>query len=189
MRGRVVVDMRGPSGPRLRAPWTEPGSLLSPRGSATSQRTSGPLPAGGPTMPGMTPTSSKLTRGVAALAAVAALAFGANAVANNNDTSTTATAGGAPTGARQSAPPDMGTAVTGSTLTQLKSVATAKYPGTVERAMKLSDGSYVVHVKQTDGTEVHVRVSAAFAVTGVDDGPPSGGAPPSGGSPPSTTKS
>ena len=132
-------------------------------------------------MPAMSPTTSKLTRGVAALAAVAALAFGANAVANNQDTSTTATAGGAPTGARQGAPPSMGTAVTGSTLTKLKSAATAKYPGTVERALKLSDGSYLVHVKQTDGTEVHVRVSAAFAVTGVDDGPPGGGgAPPSG---------
>ena len=144
-------------------------------------------------MPAMSSTSTKLTRGVAALAAVAALAFGANAVANNHDTSTTAIAGGAPTGARQGAPPDMGTAVTGSTLTKLESAATAKYPGTVERAMKLSDGSYVVHVKQTDGTEVHVRVSAAFAVTGVDDGPPSGGAPPSGtkpsGTPPSGDQS
>ncbi len=83
--------------------------------------------------------------------------------------------------------------MTGSTLTKLESAATAKYPGTVERAMKLSDGSYVVHVKQTDGTEVHVRVSAAFAVTGVDDGPPSGGAPPSGtkpsGTPPSGDQS
>jgi hypothetical protein len=128
----------------------------------------------------MSTTSSKLTRGVAALAAVAALAFGANAVADNSSSSASTTAGGAPAGARQGAPPDMGTAVTGSTLTKLKSVATARYPGTVERAMKLSDGSYVVHVEQTDGTEVHVLVSSAFAVTGVDDGPPGGGSPPSG---------
>jgi len=75
----------------------------------------------------------------------------------------------------------MGTPVTGATLTKLKAVATAKYPGTVEQAMKLDDGSYVVHVIQSSGNgEVHVRVSKDFKVTGVDQGgPPSGGAPPS----------
>ena len=49
-----------------------------------------------------------------------------------------------PTGA--GAPPQMGTAVTGATLTKLTAAATTRHPGTVERAMKLSDGSYVVHV-------------------------------------------
>jgi hypothetical protein len=73
----------------------------------------------------------------------------------------------------------MGTAVTGSTLTKLEAAATAKYPGTVERAMKLSDGTYIVHVKQSGGDEGHVKVSADLEVTGVDDGPPSGSTPPS----------
>ena len=85
----------------------------------------------------------------------------------------------------------MGTAVTGATLTKLKAVATAKYPGTVERAMKLSDGSYEVHVIQTGGKgEVHVLVSKGLKVTGTQKGgPPGGGAPPSGSAPPSGTSS
>ena len=72
----------------------------------------------------------------------------------------------------------MGTAVTGATLTKLKAVATAKYPGTVERAMKLADGSYVVHVIQSGSKgEVHVLVSKAFKITGTQKGgPPGGGA-------------
>ncbi len=73
----------------------------------------------------------------------------------------------------------MGTAVTGATLTKLKAVATAKYPGTVERAMKLADGSYVVHVIQSGSKgEVHVLVSKDFKITGTQKGgPPGGGAP------------
>ena len=47
--------------------------------------------------------------------------------------------------------------------------------------MKLSDGSYVVHVVQSGGDgEVHVLVSEDFEVTGVQQGGPPGGAPPSG---------
>jgi hypothetical protein len=74
------------------------------------------------------------------------------------------------------APPGgMGTAVTGETLAKLKAAATAKYPGTVEHAMKLPDGSYVVHVIQSSGKgEVHVLVSKAFKVTGVQKGGPPG---------------
>ena len=85
----------------------------------------------------------------------------------------------------------MGTAVTGATLTKLKAVATAKYPGTVERAMKLSDGSYEVHVIQSGSKgEVHVLVSKDFKVTGTQKGgPPGGGKPPSGSAPPSGTSS
>jgi hypothetical protein len=50
--------------------------------------------------------------------------------------------------------------------------------------MKLSDGSYVVHVVQSAGGEVHVKVSKTFAVTGTEQGPPGGGGPPAGGAPP-----
>ena len=91
-------------------------------------------------------TSSKIAKVVAAAAAIVALAFGANAIANGNSSSATAngtqTAAGRP--GNGGTPGGMGTAVTGATLTKLKAAATAKYPGTVERAMKLADGSYVV---------------------------------------------
>lgn len=72
----------------------------------------------------------------------------------------------------------MGTVVTGSAATKASDAATAKYAGTVERVLKLSDGSYVVHVITSSG-EVHVKVSKAFVVTGVEQGggPPQGAAP------------
>ncbi len=139
-------------------------------------------------------TNTKIAKVVAAAAAVIALAFGANAIANGGNSSAAAngtpqTAGGRPdTGGP---PGGTGTAVTGATLTKLKAVATAKYPGTVERAMRLSDGSYVVHVVQSgDKGEVHVLVSKDFKLTGTQKGgPPGGGKPPSGSAPPSGTKS
>jgi hypothetical protein len=138
-------------------------------------------------------TSSKIAKVVAAAAAIVALAFGANAIANGD--SSTATGNGAQTAAGRPGnggpPGGMGTAVTGATLTKLKAVATAKYPGTVEQAMKLSDGSYVVHVIESGSKgEVHVLVSKAFKITGTQTGgPPGGGAPPSGSAPPSGTSS
>jgi hypothetical protein len=57
----------------------------------------------------------------------------------------------------------------------------AKYTGaTVERMMKLKDGSYVVHVF-SNGSELHVAVSKDYNVTGAQQGGPGGGTPPSGG--------
>jgi hypothetical protein len=78
--------------------------------------------------------------------------------------------------------------VTGATLTKLKAVVAARYPGTVERALKLPDGSYEVHVIHAGG-EVHVRVSKDFKITGTEQGGPpagAGSAPPPGQSAPST---
>jgi hypothetical protein len=133
----------------------------------------------------------KVAKVLAVVAAVAALAFGANAITGHSTPTSSGTQaarsgpGGAP-GA--GAPQGMGTQVTGATLTKLKAVATAKYPGTVERAMKLPDGSYEVHVIQSGGKgEVHVLVSKAFKVTGVQQGGPPGGAAPSGSNPPGGT--
>ena len=125
-------------------------------------------------------------KALAAVAAVVVLAFGANAITNSSSSATgTAAQIGRP-GA--GAPPGMGTAVTGATLTKLEAAATAKYPGTVERAMKLPDGSYEVHVIQSGGKgEVHVLVSKAFKVTGVQQGGPPGGAPPAGSNAPGGT--
>ena len=132
---------------------------------------------------------------VAALAVVAALIVGANAIVGGTNSTATSTSGtqgttgtqGPPSGAPGAVPPGFGTPVTGATLAKVKAAATAKYPGTVERAFKLSDGSYEVHVFKKDGSEVHVLVSKTFAVTGVQaGGPPSGAAgqaPPTGQAP------
>lgn len=72
-------------------------------------------------------------------------------------------------------PPGMGTAVTGDIAKKVQAAATARYPGTVERVMKLQDGSYVAHVITSSG-ERHVLVSKDFRVTGSQQGGP--GLPP-----------
>lgn len=72
-------------------------------------------------------------------------------------------------------PPGLGTAVTGDTAKKVQAAATARYPGTVERVMKLQDGSYVAHVITSSG-ERHVLVSKDFRVTGSRQGGP--GLPP-----------
>ena len=60
---------------------------------------------------------------------------------------------------------------------------------TVERAMKLADGSYEVHVIRSGGAgEVHVLVTKDFKVTGTSQGPPAG-APPAGQAAPSSSGS
>src|SRR4051794_3098089 len=80
------------------------------------------------------------------------------------------------------APPGFGQGVSGTTPDKVAKAASAKYPGTVERVMKLDDGSYVAHVITHSG-EVHVAVSKDFKVLGVDQGgPPAGATPPQDGS-------
>jgi hypothetical protein len=131
------------------------------------------------------PRHSPVLKIIAAVAAVAVLAFGANAIADHGSSSSAATGsrpalggqGAPPQGAPQGGP-GMFSPVTGATLTKLKAVATANYPGTVEHAMKLPDGSYEVHVIQSNGQEVHVLVSKDFKVTGTERGG-FHGAPPS----------
>lgn len=88
-------------------------------------------------------------------------------------------------GAPQGTPPGMGTVATGAAAAKAKAAALAKHAGTVERVLKLPDGSYEVHVTTKTG-EVHVLVSKAFAVTGTQQGgPPAGMAPGNGtGTPP-----
>ena len=121
------------------------------------------------------PRQSPVLKIVAAVAAVAVLAFGASAVAKRGSSSPSAQPGGqgAPQGFSpqdgQAGPqggPGMFSPVTGATLAKLKSAVTAQYPGTVERAVKLPDGSYEVHVIRSGGQEVHVLVSRDFKVTG-----------------------
>src|SRR4051794_18044962 len=133
--------------------------------------------------------SSKVMKAVAGIAAVAVLAFGANAIGKSGSSATTGNGAQSAPGMNQGgAPPQMGTEVTGATLTRLEAAATARYPGRVEHAMQLPDGSYVVHVIRSGGSgEVHVLVSKEFKVTGVDQGGPPSGAPPAGQTAPSTT--
>lgn len=69
------------------------------------------------------------------------------------------------------APPGFGTPVSGATAAKAKTAALAKYKGTVERVMKLDDGSYVVHVITSSG-EYHVAVSKDFKVTRAQQGDP-----------------
>jgi hypothetical protein len=59
-----------------------------------------------------------------------------------------------------------GTIITGAAANKAKAVAVAKYPGgTVNRVLKLSDGSYAVHLIKISWPH-HVFVSKNFKVTG-----------------------
>jgi hypothetical protein len=77
-------------------------------------------------------------------------------------------------------PSGFGTPVTGAAANKARTAALAKHHGTVERVMRLDDGSYVVHVVTANG-ELHVRVSKAFKVTGADQGGPGSGSGPAAG--------
>src|SRR3954463_7699195 len=109
---------------------------------STSSSTDHPPPAHG----GRRSLPAKLLAGAAV---VAALAFGASEI-TKGDSSAQSAQPGVGAQPRNGAPPQMGTAVTGATLTKLRAAVTAKYPGAVEQAMKLDDGSYVVHVIQSN---------------------------------------
>ena len=89
--------------------------------------------------------------------------------------------GGPPQGGQ--APPGFGTPATGAAAAKAKAAALSRYSGTVERVMKLPNGSYVVHVVTSKG-EYHVTVSRDFKVTGAQQGGPGHGGPPAGMHPP-----
>ena len=62
--------------------------------------------------------------------------------------------------------PGTGTMIAGAAADKAKTVALAKYPGgTVNRVLKLSDGSYAVHMIKISWPH-HVFVSKNFKVTG-----------------------
>jgi hypothetical protein len=62
--------------------------------------------------------------------------------------------------------PGSGTIITGAAADRAKAVAVAKYPGgTVNRVLKLSDGSYAVHMIKISWPH-HVFVSTSFQVVG-----------------------
>jgi len=122
--------------------------------------------------------SRKLTRSIALGTAAIAVAIGAytsvNASSSNGASGTEKPA--------TSAQPDQnrrvvgqvpqnwhsgaGTIITGATANKAKAAALAKYPGgTVNRVLKLSDGSYAVHMIKISWPH-HVFVSKNFKVTG-----------------------
>jgi len=131
-------------------------------------------------------SSRKLTRSIAAGTATIAVAIGGYAIVNSNSgSSTSGTANAAaPAQSAQASPvgqsggpspagqvpknwsPGTGTVVTGAAADQAKAAAVAKYPGgTVNRVLKLSDGSYAVHRIATPAPH-HIFVSKDFQVTG-----------------------
>lgn len=133
------------------------------------------------------PATKYLATGVAAVV----LTFGAFMIGKSNTGSTAAGTnaaaqaqpGAAPSSSGQipqggQLPPGMGSDVTGAVATKVAAAATAKYPGTVERVVRLTDGSYVAHVLLSGGGERHVLVSNAFNVTGSQQGGPGAGGPP-----------
>ncbi len=121
--------------------------------------------------------SRKLTKFVAAGAVVVAVAVGGLAIGNSSSSNgasgnTNLAQAAAPSQAAQSGQvpqgwsPGSGTIITGAAADKAKAVAVAKYPGgTVNRVLKLSDGSYAVHRILTPAPH-HVFVSKDFKVTG-----------------------
>jgi hypothetical protein len=124
--------------------------------------------------------SRKLTRSIAVGAAAVAAAFGAYAIGNSRSGSgATGTANAATPFAQRGGPNQRsvgqipagwhsgsGTIITGAAANKAKAVAVAKYPGgTVNRVLKLSDGSYAVHQIKISWPH-HVFVSKNFKVTG-----------------------
>ena len=121
--------------------------------------------------------SRKLTRSVAIGTATIAVAIGAYAIVNpsfsNGATGTANAATLAQPGHQRvvgQVPPNWrsgtGTIITGAAANKAKADALAKYPGgTVDRVLKLSDGSYAVRMIKISWPN-HVFVSKTFKVTG-----------------------
>jgi hypothetical protein len=134
--------------------------------------------------------SRKLTRFIAAGIAAIAVATGAYAIVGSSSSNGVAGSANAATLAQSSQPPRIGhaaqsspnqrvvgqipknwhsgsgTIITGAAANKAKAVALARYPGgTVNRVLKLSDGSYAVHMIKISWPH-HVFVSKNFKVTG-----------------------
>jgi hypothetical protein len=126
--------------------------------------------------------SRKLTRSLAIGTAAIAVAIGAYEIVNSssgNGASGTANAATLAQRGQNQGPNQRvvgqiplnwhsgsGTIITGAAANKAKAVALARYPGgTVNRVLKLSDGSYAVHMIKISWPH-HVFVSTTFKVTG-----------------------
>jgi hypothetical protein len=136
------------------------------------------------------------TAGIAAVViAVGAYAIGSTSSDGGSSSATNAAGTGLPVQTGQNgqapsgpvpqsgqAPPGFGSPASGAAASKARAAALAKYKGTVERVMKLDDGSYEVHVIASNG-EYHVAVSKDFKVTGAQQGGPGAGGSPGTGAP------
>jgi len=127
--------------------------------------------------------SRKLTKPIAIGTAAIAVAIGAYAIVNPSSSDGASDTGNAATFAQpgqsqqvdgqqvvgqipENWRPGTGTIITGAAADEAKAVALAKYPGgTVNRVLKLSDGSYAVKYIKISWPH-HVFVSEDFEVTG-----------------------
>jgi hypothetical protein len=122
--------------------------------------------------------SRKLTRSIAIGTVAIAAAIGAYSIVNPGSSNGASGTANAATLAQpgqnqrvvgqvpQNWRPGTGTIITGATANEAKAAALAKYPGgTVNRVLKLSDGSYAVHMIKISWPH-HVFVSKNFNVTG-----------------------
>jgi hypothetical protein len=133
-------------------------------------------------------------KAAAGVAALAAIAFGASAIAGASGSGTSSgrsagMPGGPPPNGGMGGPPagapGFGRPVTGATAATVKAAVLAKYPGQVERVVALPGGrGYIAHVFRTGGGEAHVLVNSRLGVMGLAPSPPGGpgGAPPRPGS-------
>jgi hypothetical protein len=106
---------------------------------------------------------------VAAAVAIGAYTIGDSPSANGASTPAAVAAPSpaqAPVGAPAGWRAGTGTIITGAAADKATAAAVAKYPeGTINRVLKLSDGSYAVH-RIGVSTAHHIFVSEAFKVTG-----------------------
>jgi hypothetical protein len=122
--------------------------------------------------------SRKLTRSIAIGTAAIAVAIGAYAIVNPGSSNGASGTANAATFAQpgqtqrvvgqvpQNWHSGTGTIITGAAANEAKAAALAEYPGgTVNRVLKLSDGSYAVHMIKISWPH-HVFVSKDFKVTG-----------------------
>jgi len=122
--------------------------------------------------------SRKLTRSIAVGTVAIVVAIGAYAIVNqspsNGASGNANTATVAQPGQNQRVVgqvpqnwgPGTGTIITGAAANEAKAAALAEYPGgTVNRVLKLTDGSYAVHMIKISWPH-HVFVSKDFKVTG-----------------------
>jgi hypothetical protein len=136
--------------------------------------------------------SKKLMNTSAAAAAAAVVAVGGYLIGNGqSDSGSSAASSGTPA-AQQGGPAfngqgpsggqgrpgfgpggGLGSPVSGDAAARVEKAVTAKYGGSVERVLKLSDGSYLAHVITSNG-EVRVKVSKAFDIVGTQQGPAGG---------------
>jgi uncharacterized membrane protein YkoI len=126
----------------------------------------------------MYPLRKMVAGSAIAAAAVAGGVIGATAFGSAN-AATTPSPSSSSTGSEAGGRGNHGTetALTGDNLAKATAAAKTAVPGaTVDRAEADADGAkYEVHMTKSDGSEVTVKLDAAFKVTGTETGGPGGG--------------